>query len=419
MQSSQKQRQQQSLRQKSLLATRGIVLEQPLGDFSSLMDRFASESTFAEKRARPMTADGEDWSGNMDFLAAEEQPSATEYLMEQLNEEKKLSGQEEAICRRMVLDLDEAGFFRESPPAYAKKLNVSVGMVRRLLKVLQSLEPAGVGASDAAQALALQTARVLPGVSVSECTRCLRARRRSLSPSVLRAYIRKEHIPCTPEEWQQIEQLLDPAPLQRVAPSETHIVAPDIVIRADPLTHELTCAVAVPPWKLEVDAGTVTALRSQKTTKQQLEQELSHILWINQAIDERTILLTRLGNALIASLGPFLKGTTDGPSRMTADQLAEQTGMSRTTMTRALQRKFISTPRGTFRLRRFVMNRWESRSAPAKQMVLESLRQEGGEGLSDRAIAEQLTSKGIRISRRTVAKYRLSLGIPARYFRSS
>lgn len=65
------------------------------------------------------------------------------------------------------------------------------------------------------------------------------------------------------------------------------------------------------------------------------------------------------------------------------------------------------------------MNRWESRSAPAKQMVLESLHQEGGEGLSDRAIAEQLTSKGIRISRRTVAKYRLSLGIPARYFRSS
>jgi RNA polymerase sigma-54 factor len=89
-------------------------------------------------------------------------------------------------------------------------------------------------------------------------------------------------------------------------------------------------------------------------------------------------------------------------------------------MVRALRRKYVKTPRGTFRLRSMVMDRWQTAAAPAKEAVALLLQSDRRvTAMSDREIAERLASEGIHISRRTVAKYRLSLGIPARYFRNS
>lgn len=89
-------------------------------------------------------------------------------------------------------------------------------------------------------------------------------------------------------------------------------------------------------------------------------------------------------------------------------------------MVRALRRKYVKTPRGTFRLRSMVMDRWQTAAAPAKEAVALLLQPSGSsKAMSDRAIAERLANQGIHISRRTVAKYRLSLGIPARYFRDN
>jgi RNA polymerase sigma-54 factor len=131
-------------------------------------------------------------------------------------------------------------------------------------------------------------------------------------------------------------------------------------------------------------------------------------------------MLTGLGGALIASLAPYLADQSDQPARVPVERLMQATGMSRTVMVRALRRKYVKTPRGTFRLRSMVMDRWQTAAAPAKEAVALLLQSDkGATAMSDREIAERLAGQGIHISRRTVAKYRLSLGIPARYFRNN
>jgi len=418
MQNSQKQRQQQSLRQKSLLATRGVVLQQPIGEFGILLDRFAAENSFAEKKACP-TSDGEGWSGDMDAFASSEQPSPEDYLVDQLLEQRNLKESEIELCRYIISDLDESGFFSKPIAAYATQLKTSAANIRAILRMLQSLEPAGLGAHDAPHAFALQMARVFPDLPVSECARWLRTRQHSISPGVIRACLRKFNISCTPAEWQQVEHLLDPAPLRHITPSDPRIITPDIIIERDTLTNGLTCRVSEPPWRLEIDSAVFASLQSDPATKERITRELSRVSWINEAIANRTTVLKKLGDSLIESLGPFLSGQADEPSRIAVEQLTEQTGISRTAMVRALQRKYVKTPRGTFRLHALVMDRWQSKSASAREAIVKLLHQEQGAPLSDQGIVDQLARKGIHISRRAVTKYRLALGIPAHYFRNS
>src|SRR5450756_1838383 len=83
MRGSQKQRQQLSLRQKSYLATRGLVLEQPLSDFGTLMDRFAAGSIVAEKHVLANTS-GDTWNGDLDSFADLVESTPAELIVDEL-----------------------------------------------------------------------------------------------------------------------------------------------------------------------------------------------------------------------------------------------------------------------------------------------------------------------------------------------
>jgi RNA polymerase sigma-54 factor len=164
----------------------------------------------------------------------------------------------------------------------------------------------------------------------------------------------------------------------------------------------------------------VSSARKDPEARKQVLTEVTRVRWIDDAIAERTGMLAKLGDALIASLAPYLANQSNHPSRVSVERLMQATGMSRTVMVRALRRKYVETPRGTFRLRSMVMDRWQTAAAPAKEAVAVLLQSgRDSKAMSDREIAEHLANQGIHISRRTVAKYRLSLGIPARYFRSN
>jgi RNA polymerase sigma-54 factor len=146
--------------------------------------------------------------------------------------------------------------------------------------------------------------------------------------------------------------------------------------------------------------------------------DVTRARWVEEGIVQRTQTLARIGEVLIQQLAPFLSGEAENPSRVATDTLMRDARLSRTVLTRALSRKYVAAPRGTFRLRSLVMDRWETTSAPAKDAVSLLLQSsDASREWSDRQISEYLATQGIHVSRRTVAKYRLSLGIPARYFR--
>ncbi|RIE08687.1 hypothetical protein [Candidatus Cryosericum odellii] len=419
MRGSQKQRQQLSLRQKSYLATRGLVLEQPLSDFETLIDRFAAGSTVAEKHAR-VDASGDSWNGDLDSFADVAESTPAELIVDELLDRDLIDDSQIECARFVASDLDERGFFTKQISRYAVSIDVSTVDVRRVLAAIRTLEPAGLGATDVAHAFALQMLRVLPDLPVAACAQFLRTRQRSVSPSVIRACLRKLGIECDPATLQHILTVLDPEPARRMTSGPTRIVVPDIVIEQDSLTGALQCSVPGPAWGLAIDPMVVSSVRKDPEARKQVLTEVTKVRWIDDAIVERTAILAKLGDALIISLAPYLTNQSSPPSRVPVEHLMQATGMSRTVMVRALRRKYVKTPRGTFRLRSMVMDRWQTAAAPAKETVallLQSSRD--SKAMSDREIAERLASQGIHISRRTVAKYRLSLGIPARYFRDN
>jgi len=419
MRGSQKQRQQLSLRQKSYLATRGLVLEQPLSDFETLIDRFAAGSTVAEKHAR-VDASGDSWNGDLDSFADVAESTPAELIVDELLDRDLIDDSQIECARFVASDLDERGFFTKQISRYAVSIDVSTVDVRRVLAAIRTLEPAGLGATDVAHAFALQMLRVLPDLSVAACAQFLRTRQRSVSPGVIRACLTKLGIECDPATLQHILTVLDPEPARRMTSGPTRIVVPDIVIEQDSLTGALQCSVPGPAWGLAIDPMVVSSVRKDPEARKQVLTEVTKVRWIDDAIVERTAILAKLGDALIISLAPYLTNQSSPPSRVPVEHLMQATGMSRTVMVRALRRKYVKTPRGTFRLRSMVMDRWQTAAAPAKETVallLQSSRD--SKAMSDREIAERLASQGIHISRRTVAKYRLSLGIPARYFRDN
>ena len=419
MHGSQKQRQQLSLRQKSYLATRGLVLEQPLSDFETLIDRFAAGSTVAEKHVRVDTS-GDSWNGDLDSFADVAESTPAELIVDELLDRDLIDDSQIECARFVASDLDERGFFTKQISRYAVSINVSTVDVRRILSAIRTLEPAGLGATDVAHAFALQMLRVIPDLPVAACAQFLRTRQRSVSPGVIRACLRKLGIECDPATLQHILTVLDPEPARRMTSGPTRIVVPDIVIEQDSLTGALQCSVPGPAWGLAIDPMVVSSVRKDPEARKQVLTEVTKVRWIDDAIVERTAILAKLGDALITSLAPYLTNQSSPPSRVPVEHLMQATGMSRTVMVRALRRKYVKTPRGTFRLRSMVMDRWQTAAAPAKETVallLQSSRD--SKAMSDREIAERLASQGIHISRRTVAKYRLSLGIPARYFRDN
>lgn len=419
MRGSQKQRQQLSLRQKSYLATRGLVLEQPLSDFGTLMDRFAAGSIVAEKHAKTDTSD-DTWNGDLDSFADPEESTPAELIVDELLDRDLIDDSQVECARFVASDLDERGFFTRQISRYAFSIDVATTEVRRVLAAIRTLEPAGLGATDVAQAFALQMSRVLPELPVTACAQFLRTRQRSVSPGVIRVCLKKLGMERDPATLQRILTVLDPEPAKRMTSGQTRIVAPDIIIEQDSLTGALVCSVPGPAWRLAIDPVVVSSARKDPEARKQVLREVTRVQWIDDAIAERTAMLAKLGDALIASLAPYLANQSNHPSHVPVERLMQATGMSRTVMVRALRRKYVKTPHGTFRLRSMVMDRWQTAAAPAKEAVA-LLLQSGrdSKAMSDREIAEHLANQGIHISRRTVAKYRLSLGIPARYFRNN
>jgi RNA polymerase sigma-54 factor len=419
MRSSQKQRQRLSLRQKSYLATRGLVLEQPVSDFGILMDRFAASSIVAEKHARADPS-GDTWNGDLDSFADAAESTPAELIVDELLNRDLIDDSQVECARFVASDLDERGFFVRQISRYAFSIDSTATEVRRVLAAIRTLEPAGLGATDVAHAFALQMSRVLPELPVAACAQFLRTRQRSVSPGVVRACLKKLGTKCDSATLQRILTELDPEPAKRMMSGQPRIIAPDIIIEQDSLTGALVCSIPGPAWGLAIDPMVVSSARKDPEARKQVLTEVTRVRWIDDAIAERTAMLARLGDALIALLAPYLTNQSSPPSRVPVEHLMQATGMSRTVMVRALRRKYVKTPRGTFRLRSMVMDRWQTAAAPAKEAVALLLQSStDSKAMSDREIAEHLANQGIHISRRTVAKYRLSLGIPARYFRNN
>jgi RNA polymerase sigma-54 factor len=354
-----------------------------------------------------------------------------ESLLEQLHF-LDLSDEHMRIAEFLVGSLDERGYLSTSLVDVSQATGRTVEELERVLHVIHALEPIGVGARDLRECLLIQLeARnqkdTLVWRLIHEQFDNLVNRR---FPEIAR------HLKCTVEEVQAAADdvaTLNPKPGLEVSAEDPKYVVPDLIVeRVDDDYIVLLNDRNVP--RLRISSAYESVLKDRKNsdkgtpggdTRAYIQNKLNSARWLIQTIEQRRRTMIKVMNCIIREQREFFDKGIAFLRPLTLQQVARQIDMHESTVSRVCSGKYVQTPRGVFELKFFFSSGLETEdgedvSARTAKDIIKTLIEEEDkkEPLSDQRIAELLHEKGLRIARRTVAKYREQLSIlPARFRR--
>ena len=374
------------------------------------------------------------------------QPSLAEHLLHQALT-LRLSPEDAAALRFLIGSLNDDGYLEDSLAQLAAtltdaddELEQMQELVHRLtlaLRLLQSLEPAGVGARHLAECLTLQlksrqAERALPPPEQARIATALRICARHDAVELLaRRDIRKlaQLVGESEDAVRAATALigrLDPKPGRRFVDVERQVIVPDVIVSAVGTAEQPRFRVALNPEvmpRLRVHELYASALRGSDRHPA-LAERLQEARWFIRNIQQRFDTILRVASAIVErQRGFFLHGEL-AMRPMIQRELADELGVHESTISRVTTAKYMATPRGTFELKYFFGSALgtESGTSASSTAVRALIKQfieaeDAARPLSDAGIAELLKAQGIDCARRTVAKYREALRIPTAQLR--
>ena len=344
--------------------------------------------------------------------------SLQEHLMQQA-EMTDLSSTEIAAMQHLVGGLDDRGFLTQTPSDVALQTGLGLDAVQQALKILKTFDPPGIGAKDLAECLLLQLAA--KGRSDSLALRMIRDHFELLTRRRIPELARK--LSADADDVQSaIEEIgkLDPAPGRRFAEDNNRVVIADVTVEKDG-----------DEWKIHLNSDYIPRLRISNTyrdliakgtlTKDErdyLRERMRSGKFLIDSIEQRQRTIERITREIINAQTAFFEGGVSLLKPLTMTQIADVVGVHETTVSRAIANKYIKTPHGIFDFKYFFTPGYQADSGASvsntsvKEMIADLVAGEDkGTPLSDQEIVAKLQEKGIKIARRTVAKYREELGI--------
>lgn len=370
---------------------------------------------------------------SIEFL--EKVPVSRTTLAESLIEQLRyldLGEEDLALGEYLVGSLDDRGWLATPLTEVAQASGRSPEECERMLRVIQALEPVGVGARDLRECLLIQLEardqmNTLAWRLIHDQFDNLVNRR---FPEIAR------QLHCTVEEVQvaaDVIATLNPKPGLQVSSEDPKYVVPDLIVeRVDEEYVVLLNDRNVP--RLRISSAYESVLREKKKadakaevskTREYIQSKLNSARWLIQTIEQRRRTMIKVMNCIIREQREFFDKGIAFLRPLTLQQVARQIDMHESTVSRVCSGKYAQTPRGVFELKFFFSSGLETEdgedvSARTARDIIKTLIEEEDkkEPLSDQRIAELLHEKGLRIARRTVAKYREQLSIlPARFRR--
>lgn len=316
--------------------------------------------------------------------------------------------------------LDDRGYLCVSLESIAEHAQAPLESMRDALGILQSLDPPGLGARSLAECLALQLKAhglegALPHRIVTEQFEHLAARRTSALARALRA------TPLQIEEACARIRQCHPAPGRLVGSEEVRYIHPDLVVDQVGAGFEVWLNDRhVPRLRLDPHCRRLLAGRGDRDAEARayVQERLRSARWIVQALDRRRDTMLRVMRCIVGEQRMFFEHGISHLKPMTLQTVADKVGLHESTVARVTYGKYVQTPRGLFALKYFFSSRLrtshgEDVSARTVRARLRSLiaLEDRGRPLADDEIAALLGREGVRIARRTIAKYRDQLGI--------
>lgn len=332
--------------------------------------------------------------------------------------------EEMEVLRLLVAHIDERGWLSTPLEDIARLLEPppSLDLVEDCLHRLQKLDPPGVGGRDCRECLLLQ---VTPETPHRELVRLLiRNHLEDIQHNRLPVIQKKTgHDLATIHEAIEVLKHFNPKPGTQFATDNIPYVVPDIAVDRDEngewevrLLDDWTPNVYISRRYVELyrDKG------ADPKAKEYLKRKIQSAQWLIEAIEQRRNTLSKVTRAIIQHQRSFLDRGPEHIEPLKMQQIADQVGVHVTTVSRAVDDKWVQTPRGIFPLKRFFGGgthtatgeevAWET----IKQKLLEMIHHEDkANPLSDEELVDKLEAAGYPVARRTVTKYRKMLNIPS------
>ena len=407
---------------------------------SILLDGFDAGGRRAQYEAR-----------DFDFPTPSRAPDLRDHLENQ-TQLLTLSGREQRIAQEIIGNIDDDGLLRcpletitedlngwledvrdlaleaaedESPEELAAMLApFDVGEVEAMLEIVQDMDPPGVGARDLRECLLIQLRESreeneLIGIMVDEHFDDLLSHRWANIARALGV------APRLVQDAADRLARLDPKPGLRYSPEPEHYIVPDLIVEKISGEYMVFANDTSMP-QLRLARSYQEVARDKRLFKGEnktfIKDKLNSASWMIQAIEQRRQTMLKVMQYIVERQRGFFENGVQHLRPLTLREVADHIEMHESTVSRVTNEKFVQTPRGVFSLKYFFSSGLSTtsgtdisaRGVKAKMEALIS-GEDVRKPLTDMALVKLLRADGVRIARRTVAKYRDQLGIlPAR-----
>ncbi|MCS6980203.1 MAG: RNA polymerase factor sigma-54 [Flavobacteriales bacterium] len=388
------------------------------------------EENYYKTHASNHSPDDEPWE-----MPVVQNVSFMEHLLGQLGM-RDMDEKTATIARHIVGNLDEDGYLRRSLSQIADDLAFTAGIhcteeeVEKALRIVQELEPSGVGARDLRECLLLQLENSgSREKAVLNAQRILRDHFEEFTKKHYDRIQRRLHL--EDEEFREaVQEILHlnpkPGSAFESVKSNPYSVTPDFILEKDmdgqlhlSLNSRNAPQLRISPRYADI-LRAMSNDKNQKESAQFVKQKIDSARWFIEAIKQRQDTLMKVMTAIMEHQAEyFATGDEKKLKPMILKDIAEKVGLDISTVSRVTGSKYIQTPYGTKLLKDFFSESIsredgdEVSTREVKSILLELIRNESKKKpLTDEKLTELLQQKGYNIARRTVAKYREQLDIP-------
>lgn len=359
----------------------------------------------------------EEGTGYENFVSST--PTLQDHLMMQLHV-SSVSKTILKIGEFLIGNIDKNGYLSITTKEVAKILKVDEDEVEEALKIIQTFDPAGVGARNLTECLLIQIdqrgidAPKIKELVINHLTDLAEARFSKIA----------ESLNISVSEVQDLKDILvtlDPKPGRNFASlNDVCYIVPDAVVEKIGDEYLVIMNDTISP-RLSINSYYRSLLSSEdkeSNISKFLSSRLDSAMWLIKSIEQRRVTLHKVIQSIVEVQKDFLENGLIYLKPLTMKEIADKVGVHESTVSRAISGKYVQTPRGVFELKFFFQsgldneNGTSTSSESIKKMIQEIIDTEDPYNpLSDQKIADILKDKGISISRRTVSKYREEAGI--------
>ena len=326
----------------------------------------------------------------------------------------------------VVGNLDENGYLLSTAEDMAAEGGHSLEEVKEAIRVVQTLDPAGVGASDLRECLLIQldSRGAKGGLAyqiVSDHLKLVEQRQTKEIARLLRRPL--EHVQIALD----VIKHLDPRPGLRHSGPGARQVEPDVYISKDGEDYIIQISDDdIPQLRLNPQYRRMLDREQEpnREVRSYIKERYASAIQLMKNIEQRKQTILKVCQSVVRRQMDFLEFGIDQLKPMMIKEIAEEIGVHPSTVSRAVSNKYAHTPQGVYELRYFFSEAVQGPGGGAtpllilKRKVKKMIEEEDPmHPLTDEQITERLQADGIEVTRRTVAKYREDMRIPSTHQR--